>query len=110
MGFLLLEMNFKSPWMSLSHCSAKTQAALLPRDREREGERKSERGRDGTYSIQKEVEKEFEWREREEAECDSTEWEKEEKEEGPSGRERVGDAERGMDSASEGREHQRRGK
>ena len=31
-----------------------------------------ERGRDGTYSIQKEVEKEFEWREREEAECDSS--------------------------------------
>ncbi len=61
--------------MSLSHCSAKTQAALLPRDRGREGgrEEERERGRDGTYSIQKEVEKEFEWREREEAECDSTE-------------------------------------
>ena len=57
--------------MSLSHCSAKTQAAL--RDREREGVRKRERRRDGTHSIQKEVEKDFERRKREEAECDTTE-------------------------------------
>lgn len=39
--------------MSLSHCSAKTQAALLPRDREREGERKRERGETALTAYRK---------------------------------------------------------
>lgn len=76
-------MHFKLPSMNLPHCSAPTQAGLLPRERKREGGREG----DGTYSIQKEVEKEFEWRGSEEAECDSTECEEEE---GPSGRDKGG--------------------
>lgn len=39
---LLLEMNFKLPCLSL--CPAKTQAALSHRNREREGQRRRERG------------------------------------------------------------------
>ena len=101
-------------WRWISSCNewvcAETQAALLPRDRGREGERKRERGRDCTYSIQKEVEKEFERREREEAECDSTEREEEEEEEeeGPSGRDKGGRNREGDElRVSEGREHQK---
>ena len=100
-------------WRWISSCSewvcAETQAALLLRDRGREGGRERERGRDCTYSIQKEVEKEFERREREEAECDSAEWEEEEEEEeGPSGRDKGGRNWEGDElRVSKGRRHQK---